>query len=73
MFCLFFEQEQIQVMIQRMLAAGLIRNALGRVLEVYLQLDRAIYLEEMGYTVQVEEFFDEELSPRNIGITACLS
>lgn len=66
----FFEQNDLKVLIERMLAAGLIRNALGRVLELYLILDRAIYLEEQGYSVQVEEFFDEELSPRNIGITA---
>jgi hypothetical protein len=53
-----------------MLAAGLIRNALGRVMELYLLVDRAIFLEEKGYKVEVQEFFDEELSPRNIGITA---
>lgn len=57
-------------LILRMLAAGLIRNALGRPMELYLLLDRAIYLEEQGYKVSIEEFFDEELSPRNIGITA---
>ncbi len=66
----FFNNPELTITIQKMLAAGLIRNALGRVLEVYLLLDRAIYLEEMGYYVRVEEFFDEELSPRNIGITA---
>jgi hypothetical protein len=38
----------------------------------HILLDRAIYLEEQGYEVRVEEFFDEELSPRNIGITALL-
>jgi hypothetical protein len=66
----FFHHKELQMLIQRMLAAGLIRNALGRVLELYLILDRAIYLEEEGYEVLVQEFFDEELSPRNIGITA---
>ena len=68
----FFDNEDLKILIQRMLAAGLIRNALGRVMEVYLILDRAIYLEEQGYEVLVQEFFDEELSPRNIGITATL-
>ena len=66
----FFENPELQILIERMLMAGLIRNALGRVLELYLLLDRAIYLEEQGYKVRVEEFFNEELSPRNIGITA---
>ncbi len=66
----FFKNPDLQILIERMLAAGLIRNALGRVLELYVLLDRAIYLEEQGYKVEVQEFFDEELSPRNIGITA---
>lgn len=66
----FFHNPELQILIERMLMAGLIRNALGRVLELYLLLDRAIYLEERGYKVRLEEFFDEELSPRNIGITA---
>ncbi len=66
----FFANPALLKTIREMLAAGLIRNALGRVLEVYLLLDRAIFLEERGYKVSVEEFFDEELSPRNIGITA---
>jgi hypothetical protein len=68
----FFRKKELQILIQRMLAAGLIRNALGRVLELYLTLDRAIYLEEQGYEVLVQEFFEEEVSPRNIGITATL-
>lgn len=68
----WYANQELMVMIDRMLAAGLIRNALGRVMELYLLLDRAIYLEEQGYHVKVQEFFDEELSPRNIGITAIL-
>jgi hypothetical protein len=69
----FFKNNDLNILIQKMLAAGLIRDALGRVMELYLQLDRAIYLEEQGYKVHVQEFFDEELSPRNIGITAELN
>jgi hypothetical protein len=68
----FFANPELQKLIEQMLAAGLIRNALGRIMELYLLLDRAIYLEEQGYQVEVREFFDEELSPRNIGITAIL-
>lgn len=66
----WYANPELTKLIERMLAAGLIRNALGRAMELYLLLDRAIYLEERGYKVQVQEFFDEELSPRNIGITA---
>lgn len=68
----FFHDPRLELLIQKMLAAGLIRNALGRVLEVYLMLDRVIFLEEKGYRVQLQEFFHEEESPRNIGITAIL-
>lgn len=66
----FFNNPELNLLIQKMIAAGTIRNALGRVLELYLLLDRAIYLEEKGYRVKVQTFFDEELSPRNIGILA---
>lgn len=69
----FFKSPDLQLLIDRMLTAVLIRNALGRAMEIYLLLDRAIYLEEQGYRVNVQEFFDEELSPRNIGITAELN
>lgn len=68
----FYSRPDIQLIIDQMLTAGHIRNAFGRVMEIYLLLDRAIYLEEQGYNVSVQEFFDEELSPRNIGITARL-
>ena len=68
----WFKNSELLILIDRMIAAGTIRNVLGRVLELYLQLDRAIFLEEQGYEVKVEEFFDEEISPRNIGITAIL-
>lgn len=66
----WYANPEIHTLIDRMLAAGIIRNALGRIMEIYLLLDRAIFLEEQGYDVKVEEFFDEEVSPRNIGITA---
>lgn len=68
----FFEDSQRQELIWQMLAAGLIRNALGRLLEVYILIDRALYLEEHGYEVELLEFFDEEQSPRNIGLVAHL-
>jgi hypothetical protein len=68
----FYANQALKKLIEQMLAAGLIRNAMGRLLEIYLLLDRAIYLEENGYQVQVQEFFEEEISPRNIGITALL-
>jgi 2-polyprenyl-3-methyl-5-hydroxy-6-metoxy-1,4-benzoquinol methylase len=69
----FFESQRIQVLVWNMITAGLIRNAFGRLLELYLQLDRALYLEEQGYKTSLFQFFDEEKSPRNLGIVASLS
>lgn len=66
----YFQSENVQNLIWNMLAAGLIRNALGRVMELYLLLDRVLYLEEQGYDVELLQFFDEETSPRNLGIVA---
>lgn len=66
-----FYQEKLPV-VKRMYAAGFIRDALSRLLEVYLLLDRALYLQEMGYEVDILETFDEDISPRNLGIFAHL-
>ncbi len=66
----YFAEPDRQELIWKMLAAGTIRNATGRLLELYLLLDRVIYLEENGYETELMEFFNEELSPRNIGIVA---
>lgn len=66
----YFLENDRQELIWKMLAAGLIRNALGRLLELYILLDRVRYLEEQGYRVELMEFFDESFSPRNLGIVA---
>jgi hypothetical protein len=68
----YYSSEKLQTLIWNMLSADLIRNAFGRVMELYILLDRAIYLEETGYSVQLLEFFEEPLSPRNLGIVASL-
>ena len=62
-----------QELIWKMIAATFIRNALGRVLEVYILLDRVLYLREQGYQADLLEFFEEPISPRNLGIVASLS
>ena len=66
----WFNEPSRQKLIWDMLSAGFIRNAFGRLLELYILLDRVIYLEENGYKAQLLEFFDEETSPRNLGIIA---
>ncbi|MBD1557925.1 methyltransferase [Vibrio sp. S9_S30] len=49
---------------------SLIQQVFQRPLELWLVLDRALYLEENGYSVDVSEFCSEEDTPRNILIQA---
>lgn len=56
--------------------AGLIRkmelvsHQFRRVLELWLVLDRALFLEENGATVNIKEFCEFSITPRNIAICA---
>lgn len=66
----YFMDPKRQELLWDMVTSGLIRNALGRLLELYILLDRVCYLEENGYQADLYEFFDESISPRNLGIVA---
>ncbi len=56
--------------VQRM---ELVRHLFRRPLELWLVLDRALYLQQQGYRVSVSEFCPRHLTPRNILIEArCL-
>lgn len=66
----FFENDQIQYELNRIFMANIIRWQLGRVCEIYLLLDRCLYLEENNHKVIMREFFSDEVSPRNIGLYA---
>ncbi|WP_300730920.1 methyltransferase [Pseudomonas sp.] len=48
----------------------LVRGLFRRPLELWLVLDRALYLREHGYNVRVSEFCDSQLTPRNLMILA---
>jgi hypothetical protein len=72
-FNLFYEDPIIQKELRVMWLCNIIRWQLGRALEVYLLLDRAEYLKEQGFEVKIEQYFNEVISPRNIGILAILS
>jgi hypothetical protein len=48
----------------------LVRHLFRRPLEIWLVLDRAIYLEEQGYQVRLYEFCERSTTPRNILIDA---
>ena len=48
----------------------LVRNLFRRPLELWLVLDRALYVQEHGYRVRVGTFCDSQLTPRNLLIIA---
>ncbi|ABC31344.1 SAM-dependent methyltransferase [Hahella chejuensis KCTC 2396] len=50
----------------------LVRHLFRRPLEIWLALDRALFLQERGYEVTVREFCSREITPRNILITGQL-
>ncbi|NWG87470.1 MAG: methyltransferase [Hydrogenophilaceae bacterium] len=49
---------------------SLVRHVFRRPLEVWLVLDRALYLERAGYRVRLAEFCGRGLTPRNLFISA---
>ncbi|UHQ56761.1 methyltransferase [Microbulbifer sp. YPW16] len=48
----------------------LVAHVFRRPLELWLVLDRALYLEEQGARVEIGEFCDREITPRNILVRA---
>ena len=66
----FYQSAEIQRELRTMYLCNIIRWQIGRALEVYLLIDRCLFLEEQGYEVKLEQYFTEGLSPRNLGILA---
>jgi hypothetical protein len=54
----------------QVLQYDLLRHLFRRPLELWLVLDRALFLEENQYCVSLQEFCDREITPRNILISA---
>ncbi len=48
----------------------LVRGLFRRPLEVWLVLDRALFLRENGYKVEVGTFCESTLTPRNLMVLA---
>ncbi len=48
----------------------LVRGLFRRPLELWLLLDRALFLEEQGYQVRLGTFCAHELTPRNLLLLA---
>ena len=66
----FVQQQWVEDRVRELIICDLIRWQLGRVAEIFLLLDRALFLEEQGYRVTVLPLFDPRISPRNLGIVA---
>lgn len=66
----FRADETRQRLVDRMLAAALVRDQFGRVLESTLLVDRALWLEENGFRARLVEVFDGKISPRNLLLLA---
>jgi hypothetical protein len=50
---------------------SLVQSGFRRLLELWLVLDKAMYLEERGYQVTLSEFCKRDVTPRNILVHAC--
>lgn len=66
----FFESKQTRKLIEAMFCANIIRWQFGRAIEKLILIDRALYLKENNYHIELGELFDENISPRNVGIFA---
>ncbi|CAK1699532.1 Methyltransferase [Vibrio crassostreae] len=53
---LFWEMEKL----------SLVQQVFRRPLEIWLALDRALYLQEQGYEASIEEFCERSVTPRNL-------
>ncbi len=61
---------QRHLLVQKM---QLVRSLFRPLLEQWLVLDRALFLQQQGYQVQVKQFCDYQLTPRNLMISASKS
>ncbi len=53
---------------KKVINLGILRSHFARLIEIYLILDRALFLQDQGFEVQVFQLFDDRISPRNLAI-----
>ena len=53
-----------------MMQRDAVRHCFRRPLELWLALDKAVFLEERGYTATLQNFCENEISPRNLLLLA---
>lgn len=68
----FHQSEENKELNDYLLAYYAISRYIGKLLEAYILCDRAIYLKENNYNVEIKEVFDPFISPRNKAIVASL-
>ena len=66
---LFYESTYAQEMFKKIFARDILRWQLGRLIELDILLDRALFAIAQGLKVNLYELFDAKISPRNIGLT----
>ena len=67
---LFYESLKNIELLKYISASYAIRRYLGQLIELYILCDRALYLNERGYSVDIIEVFDPMISPRCRAIVA---
>lgn len=67
---IFISSLETNKKIRRLVLLGIIRSILARLIELYIVIDRALYIQEKGYKVELNETFSKELSPRNLSLMA---
>ncbi len=56
--------------LQRAQKLQVVRHGFRRAIEMWLVLDLALYLEQLGYVVELQQFCERQLTPRNILLRA---
>jgi hypothetical protein len=67
---LFYDSAENQELLEYLWAYYAIARYFGELIEVYILCDRALFLQENGYHVEITEVFDPSISPRNKVIIA---
>lgn len=66
----FYSSSFIQETTKKLFLANILRWQWGRLVELSIILDRALFLQDHGLSVRVDSYFDPSISPRNLGIAA---
>lgn len=68
----FIKRPDVLTSMREFFVINVVRNVFARPLEVLLLLDRVLWMEEQGHAVELRQFFDHSISPRNLGLFAAI-